>query len=777
MYASRITSSFDDNWLFYRGDLHRAQHTVLNDSAWRRVQLPHDWSIEDIPGTNSPFSKDAVSGVSGGFTVGGVGWYRKHFTIEEKYKGKRIFIAFDGIYMNSDIWVNNHYVGGQFYGYSPFEIDITDYVAWGQDNLIAVRVKNEGQNSRWYTGSGIYRHTCLKITDDFHVLNHGVTITTPVVSKAYAQMDVKILLTGIENKNKEQKICIRLLDTSGKEVCKTWQSVEGINKNDAYALQSLPVKNPQLWSVNHPALYQVICELYTDGRLTDQVATTAGIRSIEFSSAKGFLLNGEPLKLKGGCIHHDNGPLGAKAFDRAEERKIELLKAAGFNALRISHNPPSATLLDACDRLGILVIDEAFDMWRYGHYKDDYAQFFDKYWQDDLSKLIARDKNHPSVIMWSIGNEIPNKETDEIVAIARKLGDYVRSIDPTRPVTAGVNAVNDQTDNYIAILDVPGYNYCLNRYETDHERCPQRVMYGSESYASQTYDYWKAVEKYPWIIGDFVWTAFDYIGESSIGWCGYPLNPRIFPWNHANCGDLDICGRRRPQSYYRETLWSNRPVASLAVAPPVPSFPLNPDKALWSAWDWTDVVDYWNFPGYENTPLTVSLYTNAERGELFLNGKSVGILSNSVDKRNILSWEVPYKSGELKAVVYNGKKRVAETVLRTSGEPAGIRLYADRNLIQADGQDLSYITIELIDKQGNVCLSEKEIQCRVSGGATLEALANSNPMSVESFISSARKLWRGAALAVVRAGETPSSVTVEVEAEGIPVQQLVLKLK
>lgn len=777
IYASRIVSSFDADWLFYRGDLPRAQYTSLNDSLWRSVQLPHDWSIEDIPGTGSPFSKDAVSGVSGGFTVGGTGWYRKHFTVNEEHKDKRVFITFDGIYMNADIWVNNRHLAGQFYGYSPLELDITEYVVWGKDNLIAVRVKNEGQNSRWYTGSGIYRHTFLRITAPFHIVNNGITVTTPEVSASQARMEVRVDLNDKACAGKDYKLCICLMDAAGKEIGKHSRKIVFQEQGERSVSHSFSVKNPQLWSVDHPVLYKVVCELYADEALIDDVSIWVGIRSIDFSAEKGFLLNGVPLKLKGGCIHHDNGPLGAKAFERAEERKIEQLKAAGFNALRLSHNPPSATLLDACDRLGMLVIDEAFDMWRYGHYKDDYAQYFDRYWKDDLSKMIERDKNHPSVIMWSIGNEIPNKETDEIVEIAGTLSEFVRKLDPTRPVTAGVNAITDECDRYIAALDVCGYNYCLNRYETDHERSPQRIIYGSESYPSKAYEYWKAVEKYPWVIGDFVWTAYDYIGEASIGWCGYPLDPRIFPWNHANCGDFDICGYRRPQSYYRETLWSDKPVATLAVAPPVPSFPLNPDKADWSVWDWKDMVDYWCFPGYENVPLTVSLYTNGERGELFLNGKSLGIIGNGPDKKNILSWNVPYEPGELKAVVYKGNKQVAKCFLRTAGEPAKIRICPDRNSLRANGQDLSFLTIELVDKKGNICISDAEIHCEVNGGATLEALANSNPMSTESFTKSTRKLWRGRALAIVRAGRLPSSATVTVGMNGISPQRMEIEIK
>ena len=493
--------SFDQNWLFYRGDIEGGESVILDDSQWRRVCLPHDWSIENIPGTDSPFASDAITEVSGGFTIGGTGWYRKHFFIDKNARNKCVFIAFDGIYMDSDVWVNGHYVGGHVYGYTAFELDITNYVHIGGENIIAVRVKNEGVNSRWYTGSGIYRHTLLKITDPLHFENWGTFVTTPIITKKKAEIHVKSVLKNSQKRLGEDIVwAVQIIDEDGCIVAQKEQVI-ALNGSERIEVENvLELMSPQLWSIESPYLYKVINRVKQDNKIIDEEQKSIGIRTIKFSADKGFQLNGKSIKLKGGCIHHDNGLLGAKAFKRAEERKIELLKSAGFNALRLAHNPPSTELLDACDRLGMLVIDEAFDMWYYGHSKDDYSKYFSKFWKDDLSKMILRDRNHPSIIMWSIGNEIKNKENPEIVALSNEMSSFVKKLDTTRPVTAGVNSITNQTDDYLAPLDICGYNYGLERYELDHNRHPERIIYASESYASQIYDYWKGVEKHPYVI-------------------------------------------------------------------------------------------------------------------------------------------------------------------------------------------------------------------------------------------------------------------------------------
>lgn len=773
--SSRIVS-FDEQWLFHYGDVEDGEKVTLDDSQWRKLDVPHDWTIEDIPNTASPFDSTIVDGVASGFTKGGIGWYRKHFIIDESQMGKRFYLRFDGVYMNSDIWVNGHYVGNQYYGYSTFGYDITEFVKFGESNLVAVQVKTETVTSRWYSGSGIYRHVWLVTTFPLHIDNYGTAITTPVVTEQEAK--VVVTSTLVNHTEQDSKVIVKqkILDKDKKIVVQGEQKCEIQKGNRAEVSQSLTVKQPLLWSVDSPDLYSLVTEVIQNDEVVDCTEETFGIRSIQFDAQKGFLLNGKELKLKGGCIHHDNGPLGAMAFDRAEERKVELHKAAGFNALRMAHNPPSPALLDACDRLGILVIDEAFDVWRYGHFKEDYSKHFDSLWKKDLKAMILRDRNHPSVIMWSIGNEIKRNETAEMAMLSGKLADYVRSIDNTRPVTAGVNSVSEEKDAYLATLDVAGYNYSPEEYIPGHQRHPRQLIYASESYSSAAYDYWKAVEKYSWVIGDFVWTSFDYMGEASIGWNGYYLEQSFYPWYMAYCGDIDLCGIRRPQSYYRETLWNNEPMAYISVTPPVPSFPLNPRKEDWSVWDWPDEINSWNFDGYENEELSVWVYTQCEEIELFLNGNSLGRKENTVITKNKLGWKVPYRRGVLEAKGYINGKEVTASVLKTADKPADIRLTADKSILLSNGQDLSYVSVALVDAEGNVNpVADDLVTFDVSGEGTLVAVANSNPMSTESFKKTYRKAWRGRCLAILKSGKKAGTIHLKVQVKGLPSEEILLR--
>jgi beta-galactosidase len=775
----RTIQSFDENWYFFRGDISGGEKKELDDSGWRQLDVPHDWSIEDIPGTGSPFDSTILYGASSGFVQGGTGWYRKYFTLKKDDAGRRVFICFDGIYMNSDLWVNGKHLGNHFYGYTGFEFDITDYVKFGEKNLIAIQVKNEWVKCRWYTGSGIYRHVWLTVTDPLYIKNWGTAITTTGISDDFATVSVS---SGIVNRYPDDKavtIRYKIIDKDRRVVARNEVGGEVKSRKEAILKTQLQVSEPQCWSPECPVLYSLESEVYADGQPVDCTVETFGIRSIRFDAETGFLLNGKPVELKGGCIHHDNGPLGALALDRAEERKIELHKAAGFNALRMAHNPPSTALLDACDRLGMLVIDEAFDVWIYEHFKEDYATYFNQLWQSDVSSMIWRDRNHPSVIMWSIGNEIKKTDTEELVVLCKTVSDFARALDPTRPVTVGVNAINETQYPFLEHPDICGYNYSPEQYETSHEENPDWVMYGSESYASESYDYWKAVEKYPWVIGDFVWTSFDYIGEVSIGWRGYPLEPDAFPWNLAYCGDIGICGDRRPQSYYRQTFWSSEPLTYITVTPPVPSFPLNPRKERWSVWDWADEIPCWNFDGQESKPLQVNVYSSCEEVELFLNGKSLGKQKNEPEKnKNIIRWKVPYQAGELKAVGFSDGEEATLSVLKTAGKPSKIVLTPDRKTLSVDGQDLSYIKVELTDADGvKNPVAEDSVHFEIHGPGVLVAVGNSNPMSLESFRKPSRKAWRGECLAIVKAGKNAGTVRVVAKVDGLPDTEVVLDCK
>lgn len=747
---------FDEGWKFFRGDSAGAESIRFDDSDWSTLDLPHDWSIEDIPGTDSPFNPDAVSEVSGGFTIGGIGWYRKSFILPEQIT-KRIVLQFDGIYMNPEIWINGVFLGSHPYGYTSFWFEITDHVKFGEPNVLTVKVRNEGANSRWYSGSGIYRHVWIKVLEPVHISQYGTSITTPDVNTDSARVTIKTTINIQSDNTTELKVVTRILNANGDEKA-TVISEQVADKAGSHEIeQNLSVISPELWSVDSPVLYTAVSDVFAGDIPVDRVETKFGIRTIQFDAENGFRLNGIELKLKGGCFHHDNGLLGAKSYDRAEVRRVELLKASGFNAIRCSHNPPSPAFLDACDRLGMLVIDEAFDMWNEQKNPFDYHLYFNEWWEKDIESMVLRDRNHPSVILWSIGNEIPNRHKPEVAAMAQKLGDYVRLLDATRPVTSAVNDLTPDKDPYFATLDIAGYNYASGGdhnkktiYRDDHKRVPVRIMAGLESYPLEAFDAWMDVVDNKYVIGDFVWTAWDYIGEASIGWRGYPQEKNFFPWNLAYCGDIDICGWKRPQSYYRDALWMSNQL-SVFVTPPEPSFEPNPKRASWSKWHWFDAVADWNWKGYENKPVEVNVYSSCEEVELFLNDKSLGRKKTIRSTEFIAGWQVPYQEGELKAIGYSNGNQVNSSILHTAGEPAQIRLTADRSEIKSDNQDLSYITVEITDGKGiRDPKAENLLKFEIEGPGEIIGVGNANPVSTESYMALVRKAWQGRCMVIVK---------------------------
>jgi beta-galactosidase len=776
------TQLFDDGWHFFRGGAQGAENPKFDDSKWRKIDLPHDWSIEDLPGTKSPFSQTAISQVSGGFTTGGTGRYRKQFTIPADQKGKRIIIQFDGVYMNATVFVNGHNIGQHPYGYTSFWYDLTDYINFGGNNVIAVEVKNEGQNSRWYSGSGIYRHVWLITEEPVHIAQWGSYITTPEVSPASAKVHVRTMVLNEGSTDARVQLVCMIYDKDGNQLADDIKK-DTIKAGGPYLFdQTITVDNPQLWSCESPVLYKVKYELRFNGRIGERTTADFGIRKISFDVNNGFMLNGKTIKLKGGCFHNDNGPLGSKAYDRAEERKVELLKASGYNAIRCSHNPPSSAFLDACDRLGMLVMDEAFDCWRYGKNAYDYHLYFDQWWQKDVESMVTRDRNHPSVIMWSIGNEIPERATPEGVNTAKTLVAYIKSLDNTRPVTSAVNDLKPDKDPYFSTLDVGGYNYAVGGdsgrkdvYGEDHARAPDRIMVGTESYPLEAFGSWMAVEDHPYVIGDFVWTAWDYIGEASIGWLGYWQESSFYPWNLAYCGDIDICGWKRPQSYYRDALWKPDQL-SIFVTPPKPSFATNPHIESWSKWNWLDAVADWNWNGYENKPVAVNIYSSCAEVELFLNGKSLGKKETNRSTKFIATWDVPYKPGKLEAIGYDGGKQVNQAVLNTASAPVSIKLTADNTSLKANNQDLSYITVELRDKHGILNpRAENLLHFKINGAATIAGVGNANPRSLESFQLLQRKAWRGTCLVILKTTGKPGIITLTVSADGIPAKTITLQ--
>jgi len=772
---------FDSGWRFHLGGAQRAEQPGFDDSKWRTLDLPHDWSIEDLPGTDSPFNRDAISQVNGGFTTGGTGCYRKSFSIPPEQKGNIFTLLFEGIYMNSEVWLNGVSVGSHPYGYTSFFIDITSKVKFGEPNVLAVKVRNEGENSRWYSGSGIYRHVWLKVLEPVHVAQWGTSITTPEVNATSAKVNIKTKVNNQTDKALNIKVVTRILNGKGEETNKT-ESEQTVEKTGfSEFIQEVVVKNPNLWSIGSPDQYTAISDVYNNDELVDRSETKFGIRTLQFDGTNGFQLNGKSLKLKGACFHHDHGPLGARSYDRAEERRVELLKASGFNAIRCSHNPPSPSFLDACDRLGMLVIDETFDMWQHAKNPNDYSLYFEKWWQKDVESMILRDRNHPSVILWSIGNEIPGMNKPEVVNTAQMLADFVRKNDPSRKVIAAVNGVNPDKDPFIAALDIAGYNYGSggdplkdNIFKNDHQRVPSRIMIQTESFPLEAFQSWMDVTDYPWLLGDFVWTAFDYIGEASIGWRGYMQEQDFYPWNLAFCGDIDICGWKRPQSFYRDALWKENQL-SLFVKPPKPTFEENINRESWSKWHWLDAVADWNWNGYENTSLEVSAYSSCEEVELFLNSKSLGRKKTNRSTEFKAIWNVPYQSGELKAIGYQGKKQVNTAIMQTANEPTQFKLTADRNEIKADGQDLSYITVELLDNKGIKNLKAVNlVKFEIEGPGTIVAVGNANPKSTESFQLPMRKAYQGRCLVIVKSGNTPGDIKLKASSDGLSQAEILI---
>lgn len=772
----------DSEWLFHRGNLAEAQSIKFDISAWCTIDLPHDWSIEDIPGTNSPFNSSAISGINGGFTEGGTGWYRKNIYIPKSMKDKNIELLFEGSYMNTDVWINEHYLGNQPYGYTPFLYDITSFLKYDEDNTIAVQVKNEGKNSRWYSGSGLYRHVWLTVTNPVHVLTDGTYITTPFVSKKKAEIVIETSVINNYSEDKNITIETIIFDKRKNKISsmKTDKHITGKEVN--IFNQRTEIKNPLLWSPDSPQLYEVLTKVYADGKQQDEYKSVFGIREISIDAKNGFVLNGKNMKLKGGCVHHDNGPLGAKAYNRAEERRVEILKSNGFNAVRVAHNPPSVAFLDACDRLGLLVIDEAFDMWEDAKNPQDYHLYYKDYWKKDVEAMIKRDCNHPSVIMWSIGNEIPAMFWEPVVNNARIMTEFIHKMEPTRLVTAGMNELGEHLNDFANTIDVCGYNYAVGgypkeKYASDIRNHPKRIMYGSESYALDEFEAWEDVLKNPAVIGDFVWTAIDYIGEASIGWHGYPQSDDVYPWSLAYCGDIDICGWKRPQSYYRDAFWSDEePVISLFVHAPVPSFDsLKRERIGWSRWHYEDVVDNWNWPGYENKMFSVDVYSSCDSIELFLNGESLGVKKTDRENKNKTTYSISYSPGELKAVGYSKKNNVSSS-LQTYSQAKEIKLSADRDVIFADNQDLSYITVKLIDENGLTDWNaDNLIQFSVEGPASIIGVGNANPVSLESYTLPQRKAWRGKCLVILKSGDVAGKIILSASSENLKGNSIHLK--
>jgi beta-galactosidase len=778
-------SNFDSNWRFYKGATTNAELPAFNDSSWRILNLPHDWSVEPLDKNEytdavGPFSRQSPGSHNTGQTIGGEGWYRKKFTIGKDEADKHHILYFEGSYNETEVWVNGQKADYNVYGYTSFLCDITKFCKPAeQENTIAVHVVNKGVNSRWYSGSGLYRHVWMLTTSNIHLDEWETSIHTMELSDKSARLSINTLVANESSKASKPKAAIQVVSPEGNAVFSQIIDITTRGLDSARNSLHVQIPNPKAWTLETPVLYTAKISLLDGKKTIDEISIPFGIRTIAVSAQGGFLLNGKSIKLKGGCIHHDNGLLGAAAYDRAEERKVELLKQNGFNAIRTSHNPPSDFFLQACDRLGVLVICEAFDQWKEAKRPQDYHLYFSDWSAKDIRSMVLRIRNHPSVIMWSIGNEIRERGKDKGVEIAEYLRNEIRKYDTSRFITAGVNRLSKDTEENIKGLekafrhvDVAGYNYMWNLYEQCHETYPNQIMYGSETIAKEAAQNWDMVERHNYVIGDFVWTAMDYMGEAGLG-SSLEIDPEEnvpqfmgWPWYNAWCGDIDILGHKKPQSYYRDVVWHEKEI-TMAVEPPIS----NNKKPRVSFWGWPLETQSWTFPGRENDIMTVNIYSRSAKVRLYLNDSLIGDAATSNTYKAVL--KVPYNTGVLKAVQLNGDKEGASVTLATTSAPTSFRLTADRNTITADGQNLAFVTIELTDNEGRLVLdNSRQIKIECRGNGELLASGNASPTDMESFRSVTPRLFNGRAMAIVKAGLKQGTITLKISSEGLSASEI-----
>lgn len=774
----------DANWKFSQTDTIGADKLSFNDSKWRTLNLPHDWSIE------SEFIQSSATGGGGGYLPTGVGWYRKHFTLPASALKNNVWIEFDGVYQNSDVWINGHHLGRYPSGYMSFYYDLSPYIKKGE-NVITVRVDNSLQpNTRWYSGSGIYRHVWLNIANPLHIAQWGTYITTPVADSATATVAVK---TKIQNKNatsKEGIIRSIILDDKGNQVAQSESSFTISANGESEIEQKITVSTPSRWSLESPYIYSLRSVVLEKNKIIDEQTTPFGIRDIRYDVNKGFFLNGKQVKMNGVCLHHDAGSVGAAVPEYMWVRRLNILKEMGCNAIRTSHNPVAPEFLDLCDKMGFLVQDEIFDEWKGGKVKYGYSNYFDQWSQHDLVNFIHRDRNHPSVVMWSAGNEIGEQKQEKGHEILQPLIQTFHREDPTRPVTTGND--NIAADNgsakipFLNMLDIVGYNY-VDRwherrelfYSIDRHDHPEWKMVGTESVSIsgvrgnyfgggfggvdsnvirpanmasviRAEQLWKYVSSHDYVIGDFMWTGIDYLGEAR------------WPNKNASSGVIDLCGFPKDAYYFYKSQWTEKPMIHLAP--------------------------HWNWKGKEGKVLQVMAYTNCDSVELFLNGKSFGIKAlefprqgnsggwNRYDRPLVnittgdlhLTWDVPYEAGELKAVGRKGGKIVTEEKITTPGAPARISLSADRTSIQAKPSEVVHCTVTILDANGNIIADANNlVTLTVEGAGQLIGFDNGNPADHTSMKSKERRTFNGLALGVIQPGVKAGTIKIKATSPGL----------
>ncbi|MGA2271143.1 MAG: glycoside hydrolase family 2 TIM barrel-domain containing protein [Bryobacteraceae bacterium] len=763
----RERRNFDDAWRFHLGEVSGGERPGLDDSAWRKLSLPHDWSIE------GPYSSANASGT--GYLPGGIGWYRKTFQLAESLGGRKIFLGFDGVYRDSDVWINGRLLGHRPSGYASFEYDLTPYVNFGaRPNVVAVRVDHSAAaDSRFYTGSGIYRHVWLTVTEAVHVVRWGTYVYTPVVREAEALVSVE---TGVINESKaaaQIRLVTAIEDAAGREVA-TVAGEAALAPGAVHTFsQQAAVAKPKLWSTEDAYLYSAVTRVFAGETLADEYRTPFGIRTIRFDPNHGFFLNGKPEKFKGVCLHHDLGALGAAFSKAALERRLKLLKELGVNAIRCSHNPMAPEQYDLCDRLGLLVMDEAFDEWTAGKKKwiqgwnvgvpgtRGYHEVFEEWAIRDIEDMVLRDRSHASVVMWSIGNEIDYPgdpfghplgrdglkpgmlSANDLPPTARRLIAAVKRLDGTRPVTQALaDILASNATGLAALLDVVGYNYLEQHYARDHENYPERVILGSEN--SHSLAAWRAVAANDYVAGQFLWTGIDYLGEA-----------RPYPHRGSTAGLLDYCGFRKPLSYLREALWSDRPMVYAAAQE------AGPGRG-------GGLAEHWNWSADGRKTVPVEVYTNCDSAELLLNGRSLGEKPAADRLQPVLRWEVPNEPGVVQAIGKRGGKQAARFDLATTGTPQRVELAPDKTALRASGSDLANIEIRVVDANGRrVYGADLPIEVQVSGAGELAAMDSGDPADLSPVQANHRKAWQGRVLAIVRAGPAAGKITVRASAPGL----------
>jgi beta-galactosidase len=786
------TRSFNLGWRFHNGDAPGAQLPAFNDRDWRVVDLPHDWSIEGNTPGSVPFDKSMPAGRSAGYLHGGTGWYRNEFVLSPADAGNGVELTFDGVQQESDVWINGRYLGFQPHGYIGFTYGLTKHIGKpGERNVIAVRAVNPEMNSRWYAGSGIYRNVSLRMHGLVYVPAYGLRVDTVRLDEQRAVLEIRVEVRNTQETPQQVALVLNLSGPDGNTKSFQLADLNLAPESDEQVSEQVTVASPRLWSPNSPDLYDVEIQIKQSGGVLDAYRKAIGIRTISLSAESGLLLNGEPIKLKGGCMHHDNGLLGAAAFADAEYRRVAIMRRNGFNAVRTSHNPPSTAFLDACDRLGMMVMDEFTDMWEMPKKPNGYSRYFARHWKKDLGAMIARDYNHPSVVIWSIGNEIPERIMPSGLEIGREMASAIRELDSSRPITNAIQSFSDYDDKRLtwdasapafAFLDLAGYNYTWSKYEGDHVKFPARVMVETESNPDLAYETWRQVEEHSYVVGDFVWTGMDHIGESGIGdnrYIGMDESPpdRITiarPWpTWVNwCGDIDITGNKKPQSYYRDVVWGESKV-EIAVHAPVP-------EGMWeitSYYGWPEELPSWNWSGSEGKALLVKVYSRAERVRLELNGRVIGEQSIDPKVGITASFRVPYQAGVLRAMALASDEAVATCVLKTSGAAAMIVLLPERTRGDADRERLIYIPIEIRDAVGSLVPDAgHSLQLALTGPVELMALGSANPDLAPPLKDLRAKAFRGRALAILRSTGKSGRVRLSVTSPGLVSSEIVLQM-